>query len=197
VGLVSKIRRVLIEDGYAIDYQKRLHLLDPIALLKNWSQKYSGPLEQIPMYVLGDLAAAETTSAHWCHKHGLRNALAGFSAAWRLAPEVRHSVAMVYVEEHGFDERLLDDLASQFGVKRAESGANLLLWRPFDPSVFASSKVGANVNMPVTSPLQSYLDLKRMAGRGEEAATAIYDKHLRNELQSAANRGKAIQHAHI
>ena len=46
----------------------------------------------------------------------------------------------------------------------------------------------------MTSALQTYLDLQRLTGRGEEAATAIYDKHLGPQLQEAAQRVKELRH---
>jgi hypothetical protein len=193
VGLVSKVRRALIEQGYAIEYQKRLRLLDPIALLRDWCEKYSGPVEQIGAYFRGELNAAEAAIGGWADKHGLKVALAGLSAAWLQAPEVRHSVATLYLEERGFDPELLGELADKYGVKRVDSGANVLLWRPYDSSVFASAQSGQGRNLSATHPLQTYLDAKRLAGRGEEAAAAIFDKYLKLDFQTATEVGKAFQ----
>jgi hypothetical protein len=192
VGLVSKVRKTLIEEGYTIEHKKRLYLLDPIALLNAWSERYTGPAEQFPAYLRGDLNAAEVPIGDWAKEHGLKVAVAGHSAAWRLAPEVRHSVATFYVEERGFDEELLAQLSKKHGIKRVDSGANVQLWRPFDQSVFASAQVHSD-SIPTTSPLQTYLDVKRLAGRGEEAATSVFNKYMKTELESAAAKGRAFQ----
>ncbi|MFZ1006871.1 MAG: type IV toxin-antitoxin system AbiEi family antitoxin, partial [Candidatus Sulfotelmatobacter sp.] len=177
-GLVVKVKRALVEEGYAIEHNRLLYLRDPAGLLTAWSQKYPGPAEQIPLYIRGDATAAEQTISQWCRDNGLQYALAAFSAAWRLAPEVRYNVAAAYLEDRGFDQKLLDQLATKYGGKRVDTGPNIYLWRPFDQSVFAGSVVAGQPERPVTSSLQTYLDLKRAAGRGEDAANAIFEKYL-------------------
>jgi hypothetical protein len=124
--------------------------------------------------------------ANWCQEHGIRHALAGFSAAWRLATEVRYNVASVYVEDRGFDEDLLDRLVASCGAKRVDTGATLNLWRPFDASVFAFG------TEDLTSPLQTYLDLSHAGGRGEDAAQAIYTKFFDEEFRAVAARAKEM-----
>jgi hypothetical protein len=187
-GLVVKVKRALIEEAYAVERERRLYLRDPVGLLSAWSEKYPGPAEHIPLYVRGDAAAAEQTVARWCTDNALRYALAGFSAGWRLAPEVRYNVAAAYLDERGFDQELLAQLAARYGGKRVDSGPNLYLWRPFDRSVFAGSVTAGQPEQPVTSPLQTYLDLKRAAGRGEDAAKAVFEKYLSRDFYAAAKR---------
>ena len=185
-GLVVKVKRTLVEESYAVERDGLLFLSDPVGLLENWAQSYPGPAEQIPMYFLGETATAENAVACWCRAHDLNYALGGHSAAWRLAPEVRYSVAAVYVEQRGFSPDLLDNLSKYKGGKRVNTGANLLLWRPFDPSVLASSRSEDASALKVTSAIQTFLDLKKLAGRGEEAAAAIYEKLLVGSLRDAA-----------
>ena len=197
VGLASKVKQALIQEGYAIEHEKLLFLRDPIGLLENWAKKYSGPDEQIPMYFRGNAEAAEQAVVKWCRDNHLRCALAGFSAAWRIAPEVRYSVGHVYVESSGFARKMLDRLGAYQGGKRVDTGANLLLWRPFDPSALAGSRTENGTDAPVTSAIQTFLDLKRMAGRGEEAAAAVYERQLVGELRRAAERVKELQHADV
>lgn len=192
-GLVVKVKRALIEEGYAVERDRLLYLRDPIGLLTGWSQKYPGPAEQIPLHIRGDVATAEETVSRWCRDNGLQFANAGFSAAWRLAPEVRYNVAAAYLDDGGFDQKRLDLLATKYGGKRVDTGPNMYLWRPFDRSVFAGSAKAGRPEQPVTSPLQTYLDVKRAAGRGEEAANAIFAKYLSKDLQAAAKREEERQ----
>jgi hypothetical protein len=187
-GLVVKVKRALIEEGYAVEHERLLYLRDPIGLLTAWSQKYPGPIQQIPLYVRRDAAAAEKAVSQWCRDNALQYALAGFSAAWRLAPEVRYHVAAVYLEDHGFDQELLKQLAEHYGGRRVDTGPNIYLWRPFDWTVFAGSAKAGQLEDPVTSAMQTYLDLKRAAGRGEDAANAVFEKHLSHDLRAAAER---------
>ena len=193
-GLVVKIKRTLVQEGYAAEREGLLFLRDPVGLLENWARNYPGPAEQVPMYFLGEAAVAEDAVARWCRAHDLNYALGGHSAAWRLAPEVRYSVAAVYVEERGFSPEVLGKLNKYKGGKRVDSGANLLLWRPFDRSVLAGSRSEDASALKVTSAIQTFLDLKKLAGRGEEAATAVYERLLASPLQAAADRNKEIRH---
>ena len=197
VGLVSKVKQALVEEGYAIEHRRLVYLRDPVGLLEDWAKKYPGPAEQIPMYFRGDAEAAEQAVAEWCQDNDMQFALAGFSAAWRIAPEVRYSVAAVYVDGRAFDREMLDTLKSYKGGKRVDTGANLLLWRPFDPSVFADSEPRGRAKARVTSAVQTFLDLKQLAGRGEEAAAAIYEKHLGHELQQAAEQVRGLRHDEV
>ena len=196
-GLVVKVKRALVEEGYAVERERVLYLRDPIGLLTAWSQKYPGPAEPVPLFIRGDATAAEQSVSQWCRDNALQYALAGFSAAWRLAPEVRYSAAAAYLEDRGFDQEMLHQLGAKYGSKRVDSGANIYLWRPYDRSVFASSIHAGKPEQPVTSALQTYLDLKRAAGRGEDAANAIFDKYLRRDLHAAAKREEERQRGAI
>jgi hypothetical protein len=56
--------------------------------------------------------------------------------------------------------------------------------------VFAGSVEVGQPEQKVTGPLQTYLDLKQMAGRGQDAAKAIFEKYLSYDLQAAAKQEK-------
>ena len=196
-GLVVKVKKTLIEESYAAEARRLLYLRDPVGLLENWARTYPGPAEQVPMYFLGDTTASEEAVASWCRANGLEFALAGFSAAWRLAVEVRYSVAAVYVDDRGFDRAAFDKLANYKGGKRVQSGANLLLWRPFDRSVLSGNRSGNTKALPVTSAIQTYLDLKRLAGRGAEAAAAVFERLLAGPLRAAAERNEELRHGEV
>lgn len=194
-GLVVKVKRALVEEGYATEHDTLLYLSDPTGLLDAWTTKYSGPRQTMPLYVRGDTTTAEQTIAQWCQQNKLKCALAGLSAAWRLAPETRYHVASVYLEDRGFDEQLLTGLAVRHGGKKVDSGANVHLWRAFDESVFAGRNHSKQGLPPSTSPIQTYLDVKRIAGRGEEAASAIFEKYMRRAFSTAAEQAREMHDA--
>lgn len=193
-GLAVKVKRALVEEGYAVERERLLCLRDPLGLLKAWVPKYPGPAEQVAVYFRGDAARAEDAIAGWCAEEGIQYALAGMSAAWRLAPEVRHNLGSVYVDARGFEAAALERLATKHGGKRVTSGANLVLWRAYDPSVFAFREQPFTL---ATSPLQTYLDLRKLAGRGEDAAKAIFEKCLKHDFEAAARRAEEWLHADI
>jgi hypothetical protein len=198
VGLVAKVKQTLVEESYAIEHKRQLYLRDPVGLLENWAKYYSenhlGPADQIPMYFRGNTELAEQAVAHWCRDNDIPFALAGFSAAWRLAPEVRYNVAAVYVDSRGFDRKMLGGLGSHEGGRPVETGANLLLWRPYDPSVLVGSRVEGEAELPATSAIQTLLDLRRLGGRGEEAAAAVYERLIVQPLKEAAQRIEEMRH---
>lgn len=192
-GLVVKVKRALIEEGYAIEHQRLLYLRDPEGMLNAWWQKYSGPAEQIPLYTRGDAGAAEEIISRWCADNKFQYALAGFSAAWRLAPEVRYNVATVYVEDRGFDRDCLNQLLEKYEAKQVETGAKAYLWRPYDISVFAGRLTLPKPEQWATSAVQTYLDLKKSAGRDKEAATAIFEKHLSVNFRKATEQAGRLK----
>ena len=108
------------------------------------------------------IADLERLLADICEAQKSAYALAGFSGAARYAPMVRYQRAMAYVTGE------LDRVAERLELKPVTSGANVNLIIPYDEGVLygAETKGGAKV----TSPVQTYLDLRRIKGRGDEAA---------------------------
>jgi hypothetical protein len=183
IGLASKVKQTLIQQNYAFEKDRLLYLKDPLGLLDDWAKNYPGPTGQLALYVRGDVHEAESSIAGWCGDVNTEYALARFSAAWVHAPEVRYSVAAIYVSEQGFQSSALDQLSNYSGAKPVDSGANLILLSPFDEGVLSQRE---EAPFQTTSPLQTYLDLKQISGRGDEAAQAVFESHLEQELQLAA-----------
>ncbi len=65
----------------------------------------------------------------------------------------------------------LDDLAERLELKAVTSGANVNLITPYDDGVLYGAE--AKGDGKVTSPVQTYLDLRQIKGRGEEAAAFL------------------------
>jgi hypothetical protein len=181
VGLVSKVKRSLVRENYAMVKDRLVYLHKPLDLLNAWVRNYSGPTGQRQFYLRGETPEAETRISHWFERAKITYALARFSAAWRLAPEVRYSVASMYVGAEALKPSALESLRADCGAKEVESGANLVLLTPFDEGVFVRRM---QTPEQTTSPLQTYLDLKTMAGRGEEAAGAVFAKYLHQTFES-------------
>ena len=85
---------------------------------------------------------------------------------------------------------MLDKLFASSGAKQVESGANLRIWQAYDDGVFASHKTYHGLR--VTSATQTYLDVSQLAGRGDEAGEAVYEKHLRRSLSDAEREIKEM-----
>ena len=187
IGLVAKVKNWLLREGYADTPARRLALARPADLLNDWATRFEGAADQTGLYLRGDPAEVEQVVASWCAREGVRYALARLSAAWRLAPEIRHSVATLYVQAADSDHRaLIESLPRACGAVEVDSGANLLLLAPFDTSVFVRAE---GTPVVCTSPLQTYLDLKSTKGRSAEAALTIFDRFIHGSLRDRTGAG--------
>lgn len=191
-GLMSRIKRSLVEGGYAVMQKGQIRLKRPDDLLGDWVNHYRNHKpREYSFYMRGELEQVEQQVASWCSESNLECALSRFSAGWRLAPEVRYNVASLMVPATATLAESLIDFTAQSGARKVDSGANLILQISDDESYFYN-RLGDT--LPITSPLQTYLDLRAMDGRGEEAAIAIYDKYLKQQFteateQAAENHG--------
>jgi hypothetical protein len=175
-GLVSKVKQTLISQNYATVRNRLLYLKEPRDLLSAWGKRYLGAFDQRQFYLRGNTQEIEVRISEWCEHSSIEYALARFSAAWRLAPEVRYSTASIYVGAEVFQDSGRQSLLADCGAQEVDSGANLVLLTPYDQSVFAQRNKAPE---QVTSALQTWLDLQSMSGRGTDAAEAVFEKHIR------------------
>lgn len=74
------------------------------------------------------------------------------------------------------------DFTIQYGARKVDSGANLIL-QISDDQIYFSNRLGDTLQ--TTSPLQTNPDLRAMDGRWEEATKAFYEKYFRKKLMEA------------
>ncbi len=103
---------------------------------------------------------------------GIRYAVTGSFAAYRLAPVAEPRLAAVYVDEP-------EIAAGPLGLRPAETGGNVLLVRPFDPVVF--ERVEYEDGITYARVTQVLLDLMKGPGRGPAEAEALLDWMRDNE----------------
>jgi hypothetical protein len=168
LGQVSNVRRALADREAINISQEGIRLADPERLLEDWaSWSERRRLIAHRYHSLEPLSKIERALA--ASDAGAGSVLTQFSAASRIAPGgVRYSRAAAYVRESA------DEVAKRVGLKLVDSGPNVILFEPYDDGVFyGSSKIGG---VEVVSAAQCYLDLKQVAGRGDEAAQAVLEK---------------------
>ena len=182
MGLASRVTQTLVRESYATVRNRLLYLTQARALLTAWTGKYPGPSMRLKFYMRGDTAKTEREISAWCEASNISYALAEFSAAWRHAPVVRYSTSSLYVDPKALRLSQLESLSRRCGAREVDAGANIMLLVPFDESVFAQRTPGPE---QATSALQTYLDLQSMAGRGSDAAEALFEKHLRKLFDAA------------
>lgn len=184
LGLVSKVRQALCRSAYIANIARGTHVSDAAGLLAAWSRAYSGPVSRHMYFAMGEPAEIELRFFDWCRRNGLTVTLSGFSAAWKLAPMVKTPVVTAYVDPVQSLVTLAEQLADEKGITPVDSGANLILWEPYDISVFANRQFSDDTLLSWTSQIQTYLDLIQLKGRGQEAADELFERLIKPHFEN-------------
>lgn len=163
---------------------KRLHLIvrdedyrirsdSPGVLLDSWLEEYS-PLSgarisgHVPTRTGEHLA---TLVSSRLAEEDVKYGLTALAAAWRYGPGAMFRNVHVYVAS-----RPSDQLREELGFREGRKGANLHFLVTEDPAVWGGAE---EVKGAVcVSPLQTYLDLKGLGERSEEAARELRRQRL-------------------
>jgi len=180
LGLVSKVKSALLEEAYLEQRDRLLYLRDPAKLLQGWAAQYRPRVKRLQLFALSKPSETENRLADWCRANGISYALTQLSAAWRYSPMVRYDKSVVYIDKKIASEANLTALLDQIDAREVDTGVNCTLWLTDDTAVFANAREVDGVR--IVSPLQLYLDLKMLAGRGEEAAQEVLEKELHTLL---------------
>jgi len=176
-GMITHVRKKLEEEEWITTAAEGFSLIKPEALLQDWTMNYSLQKNtRFDFYTLKPLGEIEGQLAEICSELNISYALTGFSAANRLAPMVRGQRSMAYVSQS------IDLVADKLGLKPVNSGANVSLYLPYDEGVLWNAQVIDDIK--IATPIQVYLDLKNLPGRGEEAADFLYKKVIEKSWQS-------------
>lgn len=171
-GLVSNVKSLLKDRERLRESEAGFLLKEPGSLLAEWAaNNKAGKMAAESYYTLKGVAEFEAALAQTCEQAGIPYALTGFSGAARYTPAVRYQRAMAYVESD------TERIAAQLSLKRVESGANVSLYSPPDKGVFYGARTIGGIS--VASPLQVYLDLVGVKGRGEETADALLEEVIK------------------
>jgi hypothetical protein len=165
LGLVSNVKRLLQDREWLAVGKGGFTLAKPRNLLDEWRQNYD--LERSrrrEFFTLDPIPTIEEKIATSCRKNSLRYSLAAFSAEARYAPAVRYQRVFAYIDD-------VDALAKLVSLKPVDSGANVTLLEPYDAGVYLDARQVDG--MTITAPCQTYLDLAKLPGRGEEAADVL------------------------
>lgn len=162
-GQSFNVKKLLLDREWMETGDEGFRLTDPGKLLAEWEENYDFRRSTVrEFYTLRPIAEFEGLLAETCAKTKSTYALAGFSSAARYAPMVRYQRAMAYLTGN------IDDVAERLELKPVTSGANVSLIAPYDDGVFYGAETRGGAKL--TSPVQTYLDLRQLKGRGEEAA---------------------------
>lgn len=179
LGQVANVKQLLLEREWIEIGKDGFRLTAPDSLLAEWSNNYDFGRNSVrEYYSLHSIANLERSLADDCEQNSVLYALAGFSSAARFAPMVRYQRAMAYISGN------IEEVALRLELKSVASGANISLVAPYDDGVFSGAETRDAVK--VTSPLQTYLDLCLIKGRGEEAAEFLKEKVIQPTWPTSA-----------
>ena len=169
IGQVANVKKLLNDQEWINSKTIGFSLTDPIALLEDWSENYRFRRNTVlNFYSMLSPSDFEFQLGSTCQKRNISYGLTGFSGSSRYAPAVRYQRVMAYVQGD------INALAESLGIKPVESGFNVTLLDPYDEGVlFGLDDIE---NSQVVSPVQVFLDLKSLRGRGEEAADILLEK---------------------
>lgn len=172
IGQVSKVIHQLIQEGYVLKVKEGYQLIDSKGLLDDWAKEY--PKENkdtIRFYSLDKVTKIEEHLQQLSNKK-IHTYLTGFSGGVRYAPVVNYNKVHFYVSKKDI-HKIIEEL----DLKEVDSGENVVVMLS-DEAITMNHKIIDNDN--VVSPVQAYLDLKCLKGRGEEMAEEIYRKVIEN-----------------
>ena len=170
IGMVSRVKRYLCEQSWAVMDSSGLHITDAESLMKEWSRAYEIP-EAISCYTIESIPRFEEKCYAAYRNNGVSLCLTGFSGGVRYAPVVRYTKAHVWV-----DRKDITDFLNLTECKKVDSGANVTVYIADSDEVFVDCR---EINQSrVASPVQVYLDCMQLKGRGEEMAEAVFSKEI-------------------
>lgn len=175
LALVNKVAQHLRDQAFIESLPNRgFRVSDFDGLLQAWRQAYRFDRHvRRPYFTLLPAKALQEKLRLLDSRGRGRLAYAAFSAADVQAPTVRQPRTWLYISPD-FER----DVTSALDAKVVDSGENVVVLIPDDSGVFYQVDAGAN-RAPCTNAVQTYVDLVKAGGRGEEAAEAILNQRLK------------------
>ena len=183
LGLVSKVKTALLEEAYLKERDRLFFVCDAVKLLQAWSVEYRPQVKRLQLFAVPRPLEIENRLAEWCETNNVNYALTQLAAAWRYSPLVRYDKSVVYIDSQLETDNTLKSLLEHIDAREVETGANCTLWLTDDSAVFTDAKEFDGVK--VVSPLQLYLDLMALSGRGKDAAQELFERELRPLLEAS------------
>ena len=172
IGQVSKLMKVLVENAWVGKLSDGYKVIDPEALLLEWSKDYGKKgITSYACYSLDNISVIEERLRKLKIDMGIDSYLTGLSGGVRYTPVVRYNKVHVYIAPEDIQEaiRYLD-------MKEVSSGSNVVIF-PLENDYYIKDYRVIDESA-VVSPLQIYLDCMQIKGRGEEMADAVLWKEI-------------------
>lgn len=173
LGQTSNIKKRLLEYDWIEETDEgKIRLINPAALLSNWSEHYDYKNNTIRYFYTSDnVVNFELRLSEYLNKTKTEYAFTMTSGASRVAPFLRYNRVFCYIKNN------IDEIIHHLNMKEVTSGANIIFMKPYDEGVFYNTQVIDN--FIIVSDIQLYLDLKKFKERGEEAAEFILNERIK------------------
>ncbi len=174
IGLVNKVVTHLREEAWLEQLDdKSFRVKDAVGLLDIWRKAYRFDRHRRVGYFT--LLKPQELQKRLENLNDVKGemAYAAFSAADFQAPSVRQNKTWLYVSDAA-----LDEFVEAAEAKRVASGENLVVLIPDDAGIFYMGDP-ADGRLTCTNPVQTWLDLRHVGGRGDEAAEAILNQCIK------------------
>ncbi len=162
-------RRQWLEEG-----KPGFRLACPDLLLDEWSENYlAGQSVERVFTSSRSVLEIEAMLAAVCQEQIIPYALMGFSAAMRFDPMLRYDRVSAYVLSD------LSKVISALELSETSGKGSVSLWIPYDEGVLRGADQFDHAK--ITSPIQTFLDLIGLEGKGEKAATYLWQHFMKDK----------------
>ncbi len=161
LGHVASVKKLLATNRWIRASYGATVLTEPKELLEDWSLHYQPKRKVIRLFTLDSPGQFEQKVAN----SNLDYAFTEFSAAERYAPYTRHQRVAFYVT------RWEDEHAAALGLTRGDIASNVTIYETGEELPFVEVRNGIRC----VSPVLTYLDLKLLSGRGQDAAEHLLE----------------------
>jgi hypothetical protein len=174
IGLVNKVVTHLREEAWLEPLDDRtFRVKDAVGLLEAWGKAYRFERHRrVGYFTLLKPQELQKRLERLNDAEG-EVAYAAFSAADFQAPSVRQNKTWLYVSDAA-----LDEFVEVTEAKRVASGENLVVLIPDDAGIFYMGD-HSDGRLGCTNAVITWLDLRHVGGRGEEAAEAVLNQYLK------------------
>ena len=172
-GYVSRLLETL-DDEALIERSRRgqVTATEVPAILRRWTETYDVFKTNTRRLFVAPNGAADLLKRVGASPRSDEIAITGSFAAVRLAPVAAPAMLIAYVQD-------VEATAETFGLLPADSGANVVLLRPFDEVVWERTSVAAGVRY--ASPSQVAMDCLTGNGRMPSEGEALLTWMMENE----------------
>jgi hypothetical protein len=156
LGQVSSVKKLLEINSWIRASYGETSLIEPRKLLDDWALHYKPQRTTVRLFTLDTSVQLEERIGSTLSDY----AFTELSAAHRYAPYTRHQRVAFYIR------RWEEGQALALGLKAGDGASNVTIYETGDELPFIESVNGSRC----VSPIQAYLDLRLLPGRGLDAA---------------------------